>query len=135
VNARTIVRALADDANALPATTPGGVDYARELRRLWTNAAAAGNRDNAQYEVHCDGALRRIRRLKPPPAMADDHARLIELMERYCAALKQRNSATASADRAGVQAATVKLEMMRAEFKQLLRPWYDDERERWYGPE
>jgi hypothetical protein len=135
VNARITVRELVDDAIALPAASPGAVAYARDLRRLWTNNEAASDRDYAQLEVHCDGALRRMRRLKPPAAMADDHARLLDLMERYCAAARQRTAAMASADRVAVQAATVRLESMSTELTRLLRPWHDDERERWYGPQ
>jgi hypothetical protein len=135
VRARIAFRALVTDALALPAGTPDGATYARELRRLWTNAEAAGDRDHAQFEVHCDGALRRMRRLRPPASMADDHARLIELMERHCAAIRQRTVAMADADGAAVQAANAKLETTRAEWSQLIAPWYDDERVRWYGPD
>jgi hypothetical protein len=111
------------------------VAYARDLRRLWTNAEAANDRDNAQLGAHCDGALRRIGRLRPPRAMADDHARLIHLMERYCAAMRQRTDAMAAADGAGAQAANAKLETIRGELMHLVTPWHEDERSRWYGPE
>jgi hypothetical protein len=129
VRARTTMRALLKDAE------PEGGSYARDLRRLWTTNEAASDRDYGRLEVHCDGALRRIRRLKPPPSVAEDHARLIALSERYCAAMKQRTAAMASADGPGVQAATEKLKAMGGEYSQLLGPWAERERLRWYGPE
>jgi hypothetical protein len=135
VKARAAGRELMRDASALPTGTPGGLDYLRDLRRLWTNAEAASDRGNAQLAVHFDGFVRKVRRLKPPTPMADEHARLVELSERYCATLKQRNAAMASADAAGVQAAMTKLTSMGSEFTQLLHPWYERERLRWYGPD
>jgi hypothetical protein len=135
VRARIALRTLIDDALALPAGTPDGATYARDLRRLWTNAEAASDRDHAQLEVQCDSALRRMRRLRPPASMADDHARLIELMERHCAAMRQRTVAMADADGATVQAANAKLETTRAEWSQVIAPWYEEERARWYGRE